>query len=228
MVIKSIAWDLDGTLIHFKIDYLKARRKAINILKNHGAISKQLSTKYSILDNVQTAKKTFNSLGYNSKKIEIILNEVNEEVNKIEKDAAFKASKVEGIDLVLEFIKNRGLKQAIYTYNSHENAKISLERVKLLNYFDIIVGRDNVKNPKPHIDHLLLICKKFNVNPKEVIVIGDTSRDIEGALNLKARSIFIKTKMSFFPNSKIIKKADKIIEEKDIPLKLIQAIEKIL
>lgn len=34
--IKAIIWDLDGTLIHFKINSVKARRKAIKVLRDYG------------------------------------------------------------------------------------------------------------------------------------------------------------------------------------------------
>ncbi|MHA1234729.1 MAG: hypothetical protein ACTSQL_06545 [Promethearchaeota archaeon] len=34
--IKAIIWDLDGTLIHFKINSVKARRKAIRVLDTKG------------------------------------------------------------------------------------------------------------------------------------------------------------------------------------------------
>ena len=51
--IKAIVWDLDGTLIHFKIDWLRARREAIRILKIQGVPKHILTVKSSILDNIR-------------------------------------------------------------------------------------------------------------------------------------------------------------------------------
>jgi phosphoglycolate phosphatase-like HAD superfamily hydrolase len=92
-----------------------------------------------------------------------------------------------------------------------------------LKYFEIIIGRDNVINPKPHPDHLLEICDKLGVNPSEIMVIGDNYRDIEGALNVGAYSIGVDTKLV---EVKTLQKADTVVKETDIPLKLIEVIEK--
>ena len=229
--IKAIAWDLDGTLVYFKIDFLKARRTAIKILKNYGIPKQSLSVKKSILDNIHKSKKVFNHLGYNSQIIEKILKEVDDEVIKIEHEAALNAIEVNGIKKVLEFAKKNNLKQAIYTYNTNKNAKISLETVDLLEFFDAIVGRDDVENPKPHPDHLMTICQKLGVNPSEIIVIGDTYRDIKGAQNSGAFSIAIETNVLSIlssSNLEIFYGANKVIKEQENPSKLIEAIEEFL
>ena len=98
----------------------------------------------------------------------------------------------------------------------------------MLHYFDVIVGRDHVKNAKPHPEHLTTICDKLMVNPSNIIVIGDNHRDIEGALNVGAKSIALKTKLTKLTNLEILEKADRIIEENEIPTKLIHAIEDFL
>ncbi|HEC38738.1 MAG TPA: HAD family hydrolase, partial [bacterium] len=86
-----------------------------------------------------------------------------------------------------------------------------------------IIGRDNVQNPKPHPEHLLEICDNLNVDPSEILVIGDNFRDIEGAINVGARSIAVLTRLA---KIETLQNADKIVEERDIPLKLIKEIEK--
>ena len=226
--IKAIVWDLDGTLIHFNIDWLRARRETIKILKKHGVPKHILTVKSSILDNIRLAREFFESLGYENKKIENIIQKVDQVVNEIEYEAALEAKAVNGIEKVLEFIKINNLKQAIYTFNTHRNAKTSLEKIGMLHYFDVIVGRDHVKNAKPHPEHLTTICDKLMVNPSNIIVIGDNHRDIEGALNVGAKSIALKTLLTKLTNLEILEKADRIIEENEIPEKLIHAIEDFL
>ena len=226
--IKAIVWDLDGTLIHFKIDWLRARRETIKILKKYGVPKHLLTVKSSILDNIRLSREYFGKAGYTNEETEVILKIVDKIVNDIEYEAALEATAVNGIEKVLEFIKDKNLKQAIYTFNTHRNAKVSLEKTGILNYFEVIVGRDHVKNAKPHPEHLTLICDKLNVKPSNIIVIGDNHRDIEGALNVGAKSIALKTKLTKLTNLEILKKADKIIEESEIPAKLIHAIEVLL
>ncbi|KKL03607.1 hypothetical protein LCGC14_2624450, partial [marine sediment metagenome] len=194
--ITAIVWDLDGTIIHFKINSTKARKATIKILVNNGIDKKSLSIKRSILDNTNVSKKIFKQMGYSSGQINKIFKEVDKKISKIEHKAALNAKKIRGIEEVLLFAKKKSLKQAIYTFNKQRHAKISLEKVNLLNYFDVIIGRDNVQNPKPHPEHLLEICDNLNVDPSEILVIGDNFRDIEGAINVGARSIAVLTRLA--------------------------------
>jgi len=225
MTIKAIVWDLDGTLIHFKIDYLRARKETLKILKQNGVPKRLITIQDSILDNVAKAKTFFHSINLPQKKIQEIMDEINERVIVVEYDAAIQASPLQGIDEVLTFIKNRSLQQAIYTLNTKKNAEIFLKRAGLLQYFKIIAGRDSVQNPKPHPDHLIFICNELAIDTDEIIVIGDTHRDIEGALNVGAPSIALLTKIS---DRQRLQNANCIIEERDVPQKLIEALNSLL
>jgi len=223
--IKAIVWDLDGTLIHFKINSIKARKAVINILVSHGIDKKKLSIQKSILDNINTSKEIFQQNGKDPNQISKILQEVDKEVSKIEYEAALNATMIKGIKDVLIFAKSNNLKQGIFTFNKYEHAKLSLEKVKSLQFFDAIIGRDNVSNPKPHPDHLLVICDKLGVNTNEILVIGDNYRDIEGAINVGAHSIAVHTKLAIVET---LQKADVIVRESEIPQKLITEIKKLL
>ncbi len=226
--IKAIVWDLDGTLIHFNIDFLRARRNAIKILKKYGVPKEILTVKLSILDNIREAKTYLESVKVDPDKIKVIIREVDGEVIKVEYEAAMNATRIDGMHDVLEFAKSHSLKQAIYTYNTQQNALVSLQTVGLAQFFDYIIGRDNVINPKPHPDHLMHICRLLNVDPQEIVVIGDTDRDIEGALRVGAYSIAICTKFSQFWTKNMFEKADFIIHEEEISSKLITAIQSLI
>jgi len=225
---QALIWDLDGTLIHFKINFIKARRIAIEILKKNGIPKSAISIKKSILDNVKDSIQIFKKKNIDPVQINSIIKKIDTEVSKIEHEAALKATKIDGIEKVLEFARDRNLKQAIYTYNTKKNAITSLKTVNLLQYFTLIAGRDSVENPKPHKDHLLFICEKLEVDPEQVLVIGDTYRDIEGALKVGAKSIAIKTKTSNFANQDIFEQADIIIPQEKIAEQLINAISQLL
>ena len=223
--IKAIVWDLDGTLIHFNIDYLGARRISIKILKKYGVPKHLLTINISILENMKSAREFFRNEGLTEKKIDEIIKEVDSEISKIEYEAAQNAVMISGIDQVLEFARSKNLKQAIFTFNTKRNAETSLKKVKLVDYFDVIIGRDNTTNLKPHPDHLLQICKQLDAKTDEILVIGDNTRDIEAAINVDAYSIAIITKLS---KVETLQKADKIIKENEIPQELIKEIEKLL
>ncbi|MEJ2251461.1 MAG: HAD family hydrolase [Candidatus Lokiarchaeota archaeon] len=228
MTLKAIIWDLDGTLIHFKIDFIRARKEALKILDDYRVPKDLLSLSKSIIENVKISKQYLRSKDVSESEVSRMGAKVNSKVSEIEYEAALQATQVDNIDTALEFAKENGLKQAIYTFNTHRNAQTSLEKVNLLTYFDVIVGRDDVDNPKPHMDHIFSICKKLNVKPQNCVVIGDTSNDIEGAINVGAYSVAINTKIPDSFKSQTFEKADFYIEESQIPDKLIEAIKKLL
>ncbi len=227
-MISAIIWDLDGTLIHFKIDYLRARKIAIKILKNSGVPKHFLTVKSSILENVRLSREYFERNSFSEEKIKKIIAEVDNEIIKIEHEAALNATLINGIDEVLEFARIKNLKQAIFTFNTKKNAEISLKKVNISQYFDLIVGRDNVSNLKPHPDHLNYICNQLNVKTNEILVIGDTSRDIEAAINVGAHSIALNTNVAGLFDQESFNKAEEIIELEEIPSKLINVIEKLM
>jgi len=226
--IKAIIWDLDGTLIDFRINSIKARRKAIKILRNYGIPKEKLSSKTPLLESVKISKEIFVENGLSADKIKEIVKEVNNAVILVEHEAAIKATLTKGINKVLDFARKKSLKQAVFSYNTHKNARISLEAAGINHYFDVVAGRDDIKNLKPHPDHLKYICERIDVNLDEIVVIGDTGRDIEAALLTNSRSIALNTKIPSFIKREAFKKADKIIELNEIPNELIKTLEEFL
>ena len=226
--IKAIVWDLDGTLIHFKINSIKARRRAIKILRNYRVPKKELSIDIPILEAIKISKQFFIEFGFSSEKIKKINEEVNKAIIEVEHEAAIKATLIEGIAEVLEFAHEKNLTQAIFTYNTHNNARISLETAGITQYFDVIAGRDDIKNLKPHPDHIKYVCEKIHVQLDEIVIIGDTGRDIEAALLTNSRSIALNTKIPSFIKREAFKKADKIIQPDELPNELIKTLEDFL
>jgi len=228
MPIKAIVWDLDGTLIHFKIDSIQARRAVIKLLRDAGVPKEYFSSQKTTFDIINNSKLVLGKLGLNSGEITNITTAANNSVVEIEEKAALEASLIIGIETVLQFVEKIGIKQAIFTFNTFRNAEISLEKTKIMHYFEVIAGRDNVKNLKPHPDHLIYICRILNVLPSEIIVIGDSGRDIEAALNIQAKSIGIRTPMSRVFQDDYFEKANCIVPLDGIPSKLIEELKKIL
>lgn len=69
-----------------------------------------------------------------------------------------------------------------------------LERFEMEHYFEYGITVNDVKNPKPHSEPLLLACKKFGIEPKHAIYIGDTNSDAQAAKAAGMISIIYKNK----------------------------------
>jgi len=58
-----------------------------------------------------------------------------------------------------------------------------------IDMFDLYLGADSLDEKKPSAKPLLYVCEKFNINPKNAIMIGDSKNDIIAAKNAKIESI---------------------------------------
>lgn len=52
---------------------------------------------------------------------------------------------------------------------------------KLEPYFDVVIGCEDVKNPKPHPEPLLLAASRLGVSPADAVYVGDAHTDVEAA-----------------------------------------------
>lgn len=66
-----------------------------------------------------------------------------------------------------------------------------LDHLKINKYFDYIVGRENVKFPKPHPEPLLNALNYYNVDNTQTIYIGDREEDVLSAKAAKIPCVFI-------------------------------------
>jgi phosphoglycolate phosphatase len=82
------------------------------------------------------------------------------------------------IELIRE-LRGRERPLAIATGKSTHGAHRSLARLSIDEaLFDIVLGHDAVKNPKPHPDMVEHILTKLDTKPSDAVVVGDTTFDI--------------------------------------------------
>ena len=84
-----------------------------------------------------------------------------------------------GVSQTLQTLKLRGVKMAIVTSRGIESLRLILTQNNILEYFDELVTRDNGFKPKPAPDMVNYLLKKMNLAPHEVLVVGDTTFDID-------------------------------------------------
>lgn len=194
MALKGLMLDMDGTLIHFQIDYKRARTQARNILEMYG-YPPTFTEKNFVLEMVDIAGKFFETkLNYSADKIKMIKKKVDGVVAEIEREASFLAQPLNGIENLLEFAQQNGLKLGIITLNTSSNALLSLKTAGLAQYFqdpELIIGRDRTSRPKPNIAHANTLLDLMGLDPSDVCLIGDHPSDIETANKVNARSIAI-------------------------------------
>lgn len=89
----------------------------------------------------------------------------------------------EGCDEALRLAKNSGAKIAGVTTKTSKYSRILLEHLGVGDFFDTIIGRDDVERPKPDKEPVQKALQALCAQPKDALMIGDTIMD---ALSAKA------------------------------------------
>ena len=82
---------------------------------------------------------------------------------------------------MLDELKNHGIKVGIVTSKLRPATNFTLRLIGLEDYFDFIVGLDEVALPKPDPEGIYKAMHFFGVSPKDVLYVGDTIFDFEAA-----------------------------------------------
>lgn len=92
---------------------------------------------------------------------------------------------------VLDFLKEH--KQAIALGSASKNARVILEKVELLDYFDTIVDGTNVTKAKPDPEVFLNAASQLDITPAKCIVFEDSVAGVQAANTANMTSIGIGT-----------------------------------
>jgi len=92
---------------------------------------------------------------------------------------------------VLLELKKAGYQLGIVTNKVHRLALYALKCVDLDNIFDIVIGFEDVKNPKPDAEGILKAIDLFKSNQESTLYIGDNATDILSADNAKVDSCLV-------------------------------------
>ncbi|MYE46941.1 MAG: HAD family hydrolase [Chloroflexi bacterium] len=86
-----------------------------------------------------------------------------------------------GVREALRTLEGSGRHAGVVSSNSREVVRAILEGERVADRFGAIVGREDVRLPKPAPEGLLLACERLGVLPGEAVYAGDNVADIEAA-----------------------------------------------
>ncbi|MDZ7623389.1 MAG: HAD family hydrolase [Ignavibacteriaceae bacterium] len=84
----------------------------------------------------------------------------------------------EGIKEILHHLKSKDYPIGIFTGKGREASIITLNKLGVDHYFDLIVTGDDVENHKPSPEGILKFLNHFKLNPERVLMIGDSVSDV--------------------------------------------------
>ncbi len=164
-------FDMDGTLVKFKLDFEYLKRVTRKILEDKGIY---LGTIASLNETLKELGPLFSTESEYTEFVEVIENIiVQHELETSDKAEALPQSKE-----LLQILKSKGKKVGIITRNSKTATIKTLEISGLMNYIDVIVTREDVTNPKPDPEHVEVAIKLLENKAGDTVVIGDHKYDI--------------------------------------------------
>ncbi|MCC7573212.1 MAG: HAD family hydrolase [Candidatus Methanofastidiosum sp.] len=198
-------FDMDGTLVKFKLDFEHLKRVTRKILEDNGIF---LEIKGSLIETLKELRPVFAKEEDYAEFVAGIENIiVQHEIEASEKAEAFPHSK----DL-LDILKSKGKNIGIITRNSKVAAIKTLEVSGLIEYIDVIVTREDVVKVKPDPGHVEIAIKYLKRKPENTVVIGDHKYDIDSGKRAGCFTIGI---LSGVSSEELLNQADLIVSSLD-------------
>lgn len=84
----------------------------------------------------------------------------------------------DGIMPLLEYLRKKQVKIAVFSNKPHDQAVMNIETIFGKGYFDCVRGEQPGTPKKPAPDGALLVCEELGIKPEECLYLGDTNTDM--------------------------------------------------
>jgi len=164
MAIHGVLFDMDGVVVRQRLDFLAIKREIFG--NTDGFILERM-------DSLPPPER---------RQAEAIL-------ERHETAAALTAEPMDGILPFLAWMDAHHLRRGLVTRNSRKSVELVLGRLGLR--FDAVVTREDAP-PKPAPDPVWLACRRMNVEPSDVLFVGDFEFDMLSGRRAGARTVLLR------------------------------------
>lgn len=98
----------------------------------------------------------------------------------------------------------------IVTTKTGKYSRVLMEHFELMHHFEVLIGYEDVKNPKPHAEPIEKAMEQMGVTKESCWIIGDTRLDIGSANNAGIKSVGV---LSGYDNAEQLKTLTDVIED---------------
>ena len=193
--IKAVGFDMDGTVMNTKVDYVKLAYVVRDEFVEQGVPQEaiDLDTKDNSMvhglkwlkENKPEALKTFDK-------------KIGDRATAVELEHSDIAKPYPGAREIIEKIRSMGYRTAILTRGGREYATKILTASGMIDLFDALVARDDYAygDAKPNRKAMEHMCEKLGVKCDEVLYVGDGTADYLVTVNSGSQFVGVETHMT--------------------------------
>jgi HAD superfamily hydrolase (TIGR01509 family) len=176
--VKGIFFDLDGVLLDAVNWHYEALNRALEL--------------FGLEINRHEHLKIYNGLP-TKKKLEVLSaerglpNELHSFINQLKQKYTLErlyseCKPVFHLEYALSRLQSEGYRIAVCSNSVANTVRISLEKLDLLKYVEIMLSNEDVTKSKPDAEIYLKALSKSGLEPKEVLIVEDNDHGIQAAL----------------------------------------------
>lgn len=214
-MVKLIIFDLDGVLVEAKQIHYETLNQALYEVSDSDKYVISQSEHLSIYDGLKTSQKLellTKNKGLPTNTYETIWNRKQELTLK----AISNLKRNNQLIVLFDILRQHGYKLACCSNSIRRSVLVMLSKIGLIEYMDLILSNEDVKNSKPHPEIYWKAMSMMEVLPEETLIVEDSPPGLLAASRSRANVLRIDS-----PNdlvlSKIFSKLDKTDKKMNIP-----------
>lgn len=186
--INTLIFDFDGTLAKLNIDFQEMRDAVMEVVLSYG-ISREEIHAHFILEMIDSA---FGILFQRSEtEARRFFYQTNAIIENIETRAALQGELFEHTKDLFTSLQSKEFSCGIITRNCTKAVQIVFPDI--LSYCPVVICRNDVKNVKPHPEHITLALAKLGASAPNTLMIGDHPIDIHTGRNAGTKTCGVLT-----------------------------------
>jgi len=181
---RVILFDLDGTVI----DSTEAILESFDVSYTEFNVEKPTDEDIKALIGYPL-DDMYRFLGVAEHEVDDYVASYKSHYRKISRDKTFL---IDGAKEAIEYAALHA-RLGVVTTKTARYSKELLDHFEILHHFEVLIGREDVENPKPHAEPILKALNLMNVQISNSYMIGDTRLDLFSANNAGIESVCVTT-----------------------------------
>jgi HAD superfamily hydrolase (TIGR01509 family) len=182
-MIKLIIFDLDGVLVDAKKIHYDTLNQSLRSIDSKYEIS--IAEHLSIYDGLKTNQKLELLTKYKNLEKKYY-QQIWEEKQRLTIQAISQLSKNEKLIKLFINLRNKGFKLACCSNSIRRSVLVMLSKTGLIEYLDLILSNEDVKNAKPHPEIYWKAMSMIEVLPEQTLIIEDSPTGLLSASRSRA------------------------------------------